>query len=260
MSVKKPRHDSRVDHYRARVSEKMRRVPHAVDSYRSRLHQMRVTWNDRRTFQDVSQSLYKNVGIDLGRELVSLGKKGVVTVLEDGPGINGSFTAGLKHFLLGKAAVHVTALAAHDSSSLRLPESGIDELHVGLAEEKFPRRKFSFIHSSFGSIQYALPAWRKEHLLTFAHSLEKGGLMVVQFSLSSFPGHASIPYTLSHGTSANELARRRKENDWVEPWKREMSKITRLFEKQGFSAQFKSVGPIVPEDMNDFWLIVRRPK
>ena len=57
----------------------------------------------------------------------------------------------------------------------------IDEVVLGPAENFIPEKPFDAIISLFGSIHYTLSSLRKEHLLKFAYSLKKGGLMLIGF-------------------------------------------------------------------------------
>jgi hypothetical protein len=135
----------------------------------------------------------------------------IMRLLEDGAG-EGVFLGELKQRLSAigiSTETTALSLASNEKLSEKKKSGKIDNIRIGNAEFFIPAKPFDAIFSLYGSINYADPGIQKEHLLKFAHSLKRNGLMLVGLDIE-LPG-----FRVSF-----------------------LDEITRAFEKQGFFARF----------------------
>ncbi len=163
------------------------------------------------------KSFFKNNSIHGIEDIASSiprGKNSVLRVLDDGAG-DGRFLEELKQKMLSKnIPTNTVALSLTKNPKLleQKRQKTVDEVFVGLAEKWVPEKPFDLIVSFFGSINYAIPGLQKDHLLKFAHSLKKGGVMIARLDLP-------------------------------EPIQRKaIAGIEKSFEKRGFKARFYYIG------------------
>lgn len=159
-------------------------------------------------------------------------------ILEDGAG-QGVAISELETELtrLGLKTKNSTLTLKSNPKLEALKKSGvISEINLGRAEFYVPQKPVDVIISVAGSISHLLPRLQKEHLLKFAYSLRRGGILLASFS----------PQILS---SKRDYSKRENEKF--------MQGIVKSFQKRGFQAQ------IIPNhqnvaDMPTHMLIVRR--
>jgi hypothetical protein len=181
-------------------------------------------------------------------------KRNPFRILEDGAG-HGIGLAGLNEELSRMGiTTHTTALTLKTNPQLeKLKQEGaISEIVPGLAEFYIPKKPFDAIISVAGSMTHTPNRITKEHLLKFAYSLKRGGIMLVDF-------HPGQLY------SKNMYSRKNTEKF--------LSGLENSFRKRGFEAQITFDGqnwrqtnipiwpkPISTPDMPPYMLIVRRIK
>ncbi len=223
--------------FRDRVKEIRSVEPKAAKNHADELSwAKRSGWIETRGFLDISNSLERKVGIQLVGEIEKIARlRGQVNMLEDGPGKGLFLDQLLTRMKLKHIPYSVDIISLDPFHSV---EHSIHRKHIGLAEEFVPDRQYDLIFSNAASINYAHYKWQREHLLSFAHSLRKNGLMVVGFYLSKTKSPAAVNFTLLKNTPDREIQRRAKYKDWEGPWNHEMNGIARSFQKQGFNAQF----------------------
>lgn len=174
-------------------------------------------------------------------------------ILDEGAG-RGYFLAELKEILKKRGIKTITtALTLHNNPELENSRRAgmINEVVVGNAEFFVPKKPFDAIFSMYGSLGYTLPQLRKEHLLKFAYSLRRGGIMMVGFKFK----YEGIELSdVNRGLSGNP----KKQRDISKglSLENEMEGIERTFEKRWFDAKFYSVEGT--RSMPNWMLIVRR--
>ena len=104
-------------------------------------------------------------------------------LVEDGAGKGFGLSGAVRDLEKRGVPVHSVALAYNPHPTLlkRTAIGRIKEVSAGTAEAWVPRQKIDGLISVFGSIHYTMPQARKDHLLKFATSLNKGGIMLVGF-------------------------------------------------------------------------------
>jgi len=128
--------------------------------------------------------------------MVPMGKGRPLVVLEDGPG-KGHFLVAAGKGLAEKRIPNRTLGLAFEKSPMlaaRERKGRIRQIITGPAELFVPNKPVDAIVSFYGSITYALPEMRKEHLLKFAQSLRKGGIMMAGFDLNALKGINLLKY------------------------------------------------------------------
>ena len=238
------------DYYAKRIAGKMKIAPGRAEHFRDlETKSLRGGWNSSRgytAYNDLFGGLLgnffgeprMNLESALARLAETRGKRGI-TIVDDGAG-RGDFLSQIKRRLEGKGLkARAIALTLHTNKELRALEKNkvIDKVVEGKAEEYLPAKEADAIFSLYGSISYAMPAIRKDHLLKFATSLGKGGFMCVGFALEK-------------GLSASPIGKRRMQIET------EMMGVERAFEKRGFRAKF--YGPINEWDLPNWVLIAQR--
>ena len=190
-------------------------------------------WREGRAFWDyrvLLESVLPNRSI-IGT-LVGMRKRRPLRILEDGAG-KGIAAAELKSELAKKGIKsEVIGLSLTKEAELLERESRgeIDRVVVGKAELFVPKKPFDLILSVTGSTTHTLPSARKDHLLKFAHSLSRGGVMLVCFQL--------------------DLRKFKDHGDFLQE---DMQGVVRAFDKRGFDAkfEFKSIDLSLNQIMSD---------
>ncbi len=203
-------------------------------------------WGDTRNYKMYDNFFKKILNKNILSKIRSIPrKKGKqLVVLEDGPGYNALFLDSLKT-QLNKLNISskTIALSLNPSEKLKAQQGkAIDILVKGPAEKYLPKEKIDLIVSLFGSIHYTLPLTQKNHLLKLAHSLNKGGVMLVGFSF--------------------------RENFDVFDQKRDLKGIIKALKKRGFKAKFKrndlkhyysEKGFIHHKNFPEYMLLIEKP-
>ena len=166
-------------------------------------------------------------------------KNRLLVVIEDGAG-EGLFLSSLKKSLNGKGVpseLIALSLLNHPSLVAKRKRGEIDRIVVGPAELYLPKKPADLIVSMYGSIQYAHDLLKKEHVLKFANSLRKGGIMLIGFS-SPFLERARERLDRGIGDVSEESMphwlRREKA---IELGFQDLKKIEKAFAKRGFEAK-----------------------
>ena len=184
-------------------------------------------------------------GLDLVEALKRIpGRKGrKMVVVDDGAG-QGNALAGIKE-RLEKLGIGCEAVALAFETSPELEEKvkagKIDRVVAGPAERFVPKKQVDAVVSYYGSVHYTLEDLKREHLLKFAYSLRKGGLLLVGFD-SNRGGRVSAEAVFEE--------------------RRMQRAIVRAFEKRGFRAGVyqkpRELERSVRQKVPDFMLIVQR--
>ena len=164
-------------------------------------------------------------------------------VIEDGAG-EGHNLAKIKE-LLATAGIPCEAIAlslgSDPSLKTKLANGKINKIVNGPAELYVPEKPVDLVISFYGSLHYTLEDLKKEHLLKFAHSLRKNGLLLTGFD-SPIKGKRSAAQTLYEKHKHNALVR--------------------ALEKRGFKAavylQPKGLELMLGEKLPEYMLIVQR--
>jgi len=116
-------------------------------------------------------------------------RKRKLTILEDGVG-DGVIANDIKIFLQAPhrgvnetKQPHITGLTLKENSRTKFwkERRKLDEVHKNIGEFYVPKKQVDVILSTYGSIHYTPFPLLQDHLLKFAHSLKKGGLMMAVF-------------------------------------------------------------------------------
>ena len=186
--------------------------------------------------------------------MLSNGGKKEITILEDGAG-DGKFLSTAKQNLTREGIkCRTIALSLHKNQKLKEAEKRglIDKAVKGMAEFYLPKKPVSMVVALFGSTAYTLQSLRKDHVLKFALSLEKGGIMMVGFRF--FSGKISRLDVISKGLSAYPIDERRLDIET------EMAGVERAFQKKGFRAKFYKFNNYMLEAPPNYILIVQRER
>ena len=216
-------------------------------------------WTDSRTYGDYNEFFsvgleqlgFGNGMVDAFRRIAP--KNRPLRILEDGAGA-GIDLEGIKEEL-SKAGIKsiTTAISLHDYPLLmeRQRLGKIDRVAFGNAELFMPEKSQDCIISMMGTLNYTISELRKDTLLKFAHSLTRGGLMMVGFHFTTKPyGTYNIPRGLSEHPKAGRKL----------PIKDEMTGIEKAFAKRGFHAKFIHFEYREGTNFPEWMLIVKRLK
>ncbi len=220
-------------YYAQRVKEKIKKDETKFKDHLQMVLNENLKYRDDHGFRHYNKVFRFALNNEILDELKKIprGKKRPLVIVEDGAG-EGVFLAKLKSELR-KAGIpcETTALELTNNFELlkKFVRKEIDKLPVGPAENFVPEKPVDAIISLHGSIHFTLKDLRKDHLLKFAHSLRKGGIMLVGFS-----GQAGI------------LNRKQK------------TELERAFQKRGFQAKFHVYPKLFPLGAPDAILILRR--
>ncbi|MDO8627674.1 MAG: class I SAM-dependent methyltransferase [Candidatus Diapherotrites archaeon] len=244
-------------------------------------------WNTGRDFHACYNPFF-SIGlrkIGLGKNLIDIlsriprQKKQPLKILEDGPG-EGIFLTELKEQLGIKGIIsQTTALAMHHMIELQQLKilGELDKIIKKSTEEFIPEEQYHAIFSVYGGISYTLQELRKDIILKFAHSLVKGGVLMIGFDFYTSGGtNAGISRGLSENPQLRR-ARSKKEREIYEKDKgifaplifqenlltieKEMEGIEKAFAKQGFKAKFVPLSDENQEhlsSMPNYMLIIQR--
>lgn len=165
-------------------------------------------------------------------------KKNPLQILEDGAGQGVALTELNKELTKLGIKTQNTVLTLQTNPKLEsLKKQGvISEIIPGRAEFYLPKKPVDVIISVAGSISHVIPKLTKEHLLKFAYSLRKGGILIASFD----------PITLYSKRNYSK-----KESEKF------LQGIITSFQKRGFHAQITTNHAKVP-DMPTHMLILRR--
>jgi hypothetical protein len=154
----------------------------------------RTRWESQRSYTKhynpyfgpaLARFLGKRPSTSLADCIASLQKgSSPIRILDDGAG-KGLALASLKKKLSQKGVqTETTALTFESDPGLeaRQRKGRIDRLVKGRAEFFMPKKPFDLILSLYGSLWYSPRFVAKDHLLKFATSLEKGGILMVGIS------------------------------------------------------------------------------
>lgn len=128
------------------------------------------------------------------------------------------------------------------------------------AELYKPEKEAGIILDVAGSINYVLPALRREHLLKTIHSLKPGGILLSAFNVFptsasgvSFVNRRGVVGGLSGKLHDRDVAQRYGESDFV----RDRDLIEKKLSRQGFEAKFFKAGD--GNEIPHWAFIVHRP-
>ncbi len=170
-------------------------------------------------------------------EQIAAKRKNIIRITEDGPGQGRFLELAHDWFALKGVRVDSTAICLRAHPILRAleKEGKISRLVEGPAELYLPREEQDMIVSLTGSLNYALPKFRKDLARKFTFSLSRGGLMLVGFQfnpkwrISDDEIEDSQP---KYGLSENPKPKRTMAIGT------EMRGIERAYQKLGFRAKF----------------------
>ena len=243
------------------------RISKAPKFYRDRIRKLRKTSpgkksltyaighrRENRGYREYNFLFRKALGGSIIEALIALGRKSL-EIIDDGAG-DGRFLKEIKK-KLSKAGIKsrtiALSLGGNENLALKRKLNHIDELKLGSAEDFLPEKPADAIFSFLGSISYVEDLVRKEHLLKFAHSLKKGGIMMVGFELQTERRESK------HGIIARGLSRNPKQYQEIES-ETEMKGIEKAFYKQGFDAKFSRSNILTQQGYPNWVIIVRRVK
>ncbi len=233
------------------IASKNQALANRIERYKTKAGKIAIK---RRGYTDYNKLFKIGFNKSIIETLVGMGKKRL-SIIDDGAGV-GNFLAEIKSQLLNKGIISKTTaltLTPNENLEKRKINGVIDNVVVGPAEYYVPKKPVDAIFSLFGSITYTDPSVRKEHVLKFAHSLKKGGIMMVGFHfVKSFDRLSSE--SILWGLSKNPNPSRRMKIET------ETRGIEKAFRKQGFEAKFTRLNPISSEQLPNYILIVRRIK
>jgi len=160
-------------------------------------------------------------------------KKRKIKILDDGAG-RGYFLGDLKEMiniynnLKSKNLKLETTAITLDKSKIK--EKNIDHIYKTYSHNYTPSEKYDFIFSVFGGFTYTIDDIKKETMLKYIYSLNKGGIAV---------------FSISHV-----------------PQKRKLNEILRTIEKRGFQVEFinNNNQKIIKENNYKNALIIKREK
>ncbi len=112
----------------------------------------------------------------------------------------------------------------------------LSEINLGRAEFYIPKKPVDVIISVAGSISHIIPRLQKDHLLKFAYSLRRGGILLASIAPQNF-------------YSKKDYSKKEAEKF--------MKGIVKSFQKRGFQAQIISNQQKIP-NMPTHMIIVRR--
>jgi hypothetical protein len=206
-----------------------------------------------RHYEQYNKLFSVGLGCSIVDALVGLGRK-KLTIVDDGAG-KGHFLAELKPMLKEKGIESETiALSVSRRLTLWMKKKKglIDEVFLKDAAEFVPKKPVDAIFSFFGSISYIEDLVRKEHVLKFAHSLRKGGIMAVGLNVVRVMGESRAG-DIHRGLSRDPI-------DRIMSLETEMKGIERAFEKRGFEASFVPSGLPSRKAYPNWMLILKRVK
>lgn len=221
-SISKPKTNQRSpEHYVRIIKSRLKRKPLVAEELRraiaeGRRKDVELGWGVHRRFSDYDALFSQATGKPLVNALAEIPRKNnrPLVVLDDGAGHAGNFLIRLKHKLNAKGIPSKTiAVSLEPSFSLKEARkmNEIDLLRRVPAEFFVPKEPVDAIFSLYGSVHWTLNSLRKTHLLKYAFSLRKGGIMLVGFS----PLHETSPKFFSG--------------------------IEKAFAKKGFKAEIKKI-------------------
>jgi hypothetical protein len=233
-----------------RVKEKIEANKSKFEENIARLKGMGNIWrlSNADSYENYNHFFGPLLGMSISEALAKIPrKKGKpLLIIEDGP-LTGSFLAELKTELKKlRIPCKTIALSLKPLAELKAKkrERLIDEIIEGPAEFFVSKNLADLIISRYGSIEYTLTELKKEHLLKFAFSLKKNGIMLVGFDLST-------------AFSFNPKTKKPLDMFFI---LKKMKGIERAFEKRGFQAKFSyAVKPGLPRFVQGV-LFLRRKK
>ncbi|HZX19538.1 MAG TPA: hypothetical protein VFF13_00825 [archaeon] len=201
-----------------------------------------MTWIPDRGYEKYdtffSHGLYNmGLGKSIDEALIRIAsrKKGTVRISDDGAGV-GNFLSEIKGTLAHMGIkTKTTAIDLYNGEKLveRQRRGEIDEVFSGRSEFFLPKEKQDAIFSLAGSINYTINALRKDTLLKYANSLNKGGVLMLGFYFAEEPNIQSLAGgAIRKGLSEKPNYERKMKIET------EMHGIERAFEKRGFRAKF----------------------
>ena len=209
----------------------------------------RVILTENRGLRTYNNIFRAGTGCNIVDSLEGLKRKKLV-IVDDGAGRKGRFLVELKKALLERGIKSRTiAVSLRKRKGIeRNREKGlIDEAAYGPAEEYVPREPVDAIFSVLGSVQYVQNLVKKDHLLKYAHSLRKGGIMMLGFYVNRAGTHRPEEVELRRGLSKSTEGR---EGNFLQEYmarvmdgdmKDDFEGVKRAFEKRGFEARFEPV-------------------
>jgi hypothetical protein len=147
-------------------------------------------WKTGRNYWDYNKAFEEALhSMDLGDDVVSAlrkiprGNRTPLRVLDDGAG-QGVFLEELSRKMKRFGIeVHSTAVSMHNTEELneRVQRGVLREVVRQRGEFYIPTKKYHAIFSHIGTLNYTINALKKDTLLKYANSLQKGGLLFVGF-------------------------------------------------------------------------------
>ncbi len=198
--------------------------------------------------------IYNNLfRIGTGRNIIDVlqeMKRKKLVIIDDGAGRKGRFLVELKKALLENGIESRTiavSLRRRKGIEKNLKTGLINEAVYGPAEEFVPKKQADAIFSVLGSIDHVQNLVKKYQLLKYAHSLRKGGIMMLGFCVEKAGTHKPEEFVLRRGLSKSTDRRRgnfqeefaaRLENGRMED---DFEGVKKAFRKRGFEASFHPV-------------------
>jgi hypothetical protein len=153
----------------------------------------RLNWSERRTYRDYDILFSQFLKGSLIEEIIQLNKNKInkkekLKIIEDGSG-TGLFLIGLKKLLNEqKIKSELTALSFNSNSTLKEAKRHklIDKVRTGAIETFIPKEYYDIVFSVYGGVHYALDPLKKEFLLKYSYSLNKGGMAFIALDINKY--------------------------------------------------------------------------
>lgn len=224
----------------ARKLKKTKPLQRGFLAWSGRTTKDRAGWNQRRLYSDYNALFGPYLGrLETFLSNMAKRKKRPLRVTDDGAGY-GYFLSSIKQKLsrAGVQTVTTAIVRRADSKEIVFRNEGldenekIDEIYRGNAETYLPKEKQDAVFSLFGSPEYSMKEFKKQILLKYAYSLNRGGVAAIGI------GSPRTDVTPS-----------------IQDVQRAASYLTKI----GFEAKWHRVPDFQERKLPEFVLIIRRP-